>query len=387
VEENKTRTIWVETLVKTASPVFDALSIGKLRERMPVETHSGAACRDDCSHLEAVGRSLAGIAPWLELTDEACSERENQQRLKLREQVKTSLSFAVDRNSPDCLNFHQGNQPLVDAAFLALGLMRSWDKVWSELPASTQDAIIEGLTATRRITPGYNNWLLFSATIETFLCRAGQRWDRMRVDYALREHALWYKGDGVYGDGPDFHWDYYNSFVIQPMLYEIVHTSGELGEIFGSWRESITTRGRRFAAIQERMICPDGTFPAIGRSLTYRFGAFHHLSLMVLKGNLPSNLRPASIRCALTAAMKKTMHTEGTYSQDGWLQIGLCGHQPSLGEGYISTGSLYLTLCGFLPLGLPCSHPFWADPDADWTSKQIWSGSESACECDHALED
>ena len=44
----------------------------------------------------------------------------------------------------------------------------------------------------------------------------------MRVDYALRQHAQWYKGDGVYGDGPAFHWDYYNSFVIQPMLLDVL---------------------------------------------------------------------------------------------------------------------------------------------------------------------
>ena len=44
----------------------------------------------------------------------------------------------------------------------------------------------------------------------------GADWDRVRVDYALRQHEQWYKGDGTYGDGPDFHWDYYNSLVIHP---------------------------------------------------------------------------------------------------------------------------------------------------------------------------
>ena len=48
----------------------------------------------------------------------------------------------------------------------------------------------------------------------------GVWWDPMRVDYAIRSIEQWYKGDGVYGDGPSFHWDYYNSFVIHPMLLE-----------------------------------------------------------------------------------------------------------------------------------------------------------------------
>jgi hypothetical protein len=39
----------------------------------------------------------------------------------------------------------------------------------------------------------------------------------------------------------------------------------------------IDERAKRYAAVQERMIGPDGTFPPIGRSLAYRCGAFHLL--------------------------------------------------------------------------------------------------------------
>lgn len=380
---NNTRNIWVRTLLKVASPVFDALAAEKLRQQMPVEAQPGAHDRKDYSHLEAVGRSLSGVGPWLELVKGLCSQWEDRQRLKLLETVRQSLNHAVDPKSPDFLNFRDGAQPLVDAAFLAQGLLRSWNSVWLELPVLTQDAIVECMVETRRIKPYYNNWLLFSAMIETFLFKAGRQWDQMRIEYAIRQHDLWYKGDGVYGDGPDLHWDYYNSFVIQPMLYEIVHTEGELGNIFCEWRNRVSARTQRYAVIQERLICPDGTFPAIGRSLSYRFGAFHLLSLMVYKGNLPAEISQSSVRCALTAAMKKTMHAKGTFDRDGWLQIGLSGHQPSLGERYISTGSLYLALCGFLPLGLPENHSFWSKPDADWSSKKLWEGHDYLC--DHAL--
>ncbi|MBS5660135.1 MAG: DUF2264 domain-containing protein [Clostridiales bacterium] len=27
-----------------------------------------------------------------------------------------------------------------------------------------------------------------------------------------------------HGDGPAFHWDYYNSYVIQPMMYDIANS-------------------------------------------------------------------------------------------------------------------------------------------------------------------
>ena len=73
----------------------------------------------------------------------------------------------------------------------------------------------------------------------------------------------------------------------------------------------------------------------------------------------------------------------GTFDDQGWLRIGFCGHQPSLAEGYISTGSLYLCSAALLPLGLPPTDAFWSGPAAPWTSQQLWSGK--SLPADHAL--
>ena len=101
----------------------------------------------------------------------------------------------------------------------------------------------------------------------------------MRVDYALRELQSWYLGDGTYGDGPHFHWDFYNSFVIQPYLLPTHgHPRRPVPILVPSMRAPIRQRAQRYAAIQERLIAPDGSYPAIGRSITYRCGAFHLLA-------------------------------------------------------------------------------------------------------------
>src|SRR5258707_10356060 len=91
---------------------------------------------------------------------------------------------------------------------------------------SCQDATarIAALQSSRVIQPAFSNWLLFSAMVEAALSFMGAWWDPMRVDYAIRTLDTWYKGDGAYGDGPAFHWDYYNSFVIHPMLLHILDT-------------------------------------------------------------------------------------------------------------------------------------------------------------------
>ena len=196
----------------------------------------------------------------------------------------------------------------------------------------------------------------------------------MRVDYALRQHDQWYKGDGLYGDGPDFHWDYYNSFVIHPMLLDVLDACKDEMPAWQDLASREVQRARRYAAIQERLIAPDGSFPPIGRSIAYRFGAFHLLAQIALRRALPDDVSPAQVRGALTAVIRRSSETPGTFDTAGWLRIGFCGRQPVIGEPYISTGSLYLCSVGLLPLGLPASDEFWSGPARPWTSLKAWSG-------------
>jgi hypothetical protein len=80
----------------------------------------------------------------------------------------------------------------------------------------------------------------------------------------------------------------------------------------------------------------------------------------------------------------RTLDAPGTFSPDGWLQMGLAGNQPDLADWYITTGSGYLCANVFLPLGLPDSDPFWADAPAPWTAVKVWSGQ--AVTPDHAID-
>ena len=68
------------------------------------------------------------------------------------------------------------------------------------------------------------------------------------------------------------------------------------------------------------------------------------------------------------------IETPETFDEDGWLRVGFCGHQLTLGERYISTGSLYLCTAGLFPLSLPSTDSFWSDPKARWTSQRLWFG-------------
>ena len=215
------------------------------------------------------------------------------------------------------------------------------------------------------------------------LFRSGEPWDEARVDNAIREHQQWYLGDGVYGDGPRFHWDYYNSFVIQPMLLDVLRNIGAHSPRWRNLEADALQRAERYAAIQERLISPEGTFPAVGRSITYRTGAMQLLAQVALFGSLAAPLTGPRVRTALTAVMRRLLEAPGTFDEHGWLTIGFCGYQPHLGEDYISTGSLYLCSAVLLPLGLPQADAFWQGPAEDWTSRRLWRGEDAPA--DHAI--
>ncbi|MFA9557672.1 DUF2264 domain-containing protein [Evansella sp. AB-rgal1] len=379
--QNNDRKIWLDTMLEIANPVLLHLKNRTLKQEMPVEMKEGTN-REKFSHLEAFSRLLVGMAPWLERECE--DEQEENIRLKYAELTRASIDAGTDPKSPDYMNFSDDFQPIVDTAFLAHAILRAPNELWEKLDDRVKQNVIQAIKATRARKPVFSNWLLFSAIIEAFMYKVGEKsWDPMRIDYAIKQVDQWYLGDGVYSDGPEYHHDYYNSFVIHPMLIDLIETVGDEYRDWAVLKDVIIKRSQRFAVIQERTISPEGTYPPVGRSLAYRVGVFHSLAQHALRKDLPKELQPAQVRSALTEVIKRSLLASGTFTEYGWLTIGFCGHQPGIGEGYISTGSLYLCTAGFLPLGLPSSDPFWSDPPMEWTSKRAWSGKEFPI--DHAF--
>jgi len=372
IEDLERREGWVKMLTKIADPLLSALAEDRLKESMPVEarTNNLTATRKKFTHLEGFGRLISGMAPWINLAGD--STPEGRLRSRHFDLVQKSLANAVNPDAKDFMNFADGSQPLVDASFLALGLLRG-PRIWNQADEATKRNVIAAFKRTRAIKPGFNNWLLFSALIESFLLHIGEEYDKMRIDYALRQHDQWYKGDGIYGDGPEFHWDFYNSFVIQPYMRAILPIVSQADQSYKALSDKFNKVAARYAAIQERLIAPDGSYPAIGRSIAYRCGAFHHLANEARLRLLPKEIDPAQARCALGSVIKRTLSDAANFDKEGWLTIGLSGHQPNLAEEYISTGSLYLCATAFLPLGLSPNDEFWTSNPVSWTSKRIWN--------------
>jgi hypothetical protein len=386
------RRYWADLAYRIAAPVLSNMSKGELSKNMQLELSPTWDGRDKrVSYMEAFGRLMDGLAPWLSLPDDDTNE--GKQRRQLREWALKSYAHAVNPDSPDYLLWRNEGQPLVDAAYIASSFLRAPQQLWAPLDTLTKQRYIAEFKQLRRIDPPYTNWLLFSATVETFLLSVNAQYDMYRIHSAIRKAEEWYVGDGWYSDGERFAFDYYNSYVIQPMYVQVLSVLVDKKLLLrdknlATVQDNLSVarkRMQRFGIILERMVSPEGSFPVFGRSMTYRLGVFQPLALLAWKEYLPGELPEGQVRAAMTAAMKRMFSAEGNFNEKGFLQLGFAGHQPKLADWYTNNGSLYLTSEIFLPLGLPASHHFWVSPAQSWTAKKAWSGADFPK--DHAIKE
>lgn len=379
VPPDNARAYQLDLLRRMAEPVLGPMSQGTLKKTFVLELSPTWDGRDrSVAYLECFGRLIAGIAPWLALPADATPE--GRLRAGMQQMALQSLVHAVDPRSPDCLNWTGHDQALVDSAYFTNALMRAPKVLWEPLDAASKRRIIEAVKGLRRVEVPSINWLLFAAMNEAWLLSIGEAYDPMRMTGAIRKINEWYVGDGWIKDGEAFHFDYYGSYVMHPMLVEILEVIEARKAPFWNAQpaallEQARKRAQRYGEHLERMIGPEGSYPPIGRSLTYRTAVFQPLALLAWRKALPRSLPEGQVRAALHAVHRAIWDAPDNFTKEGYLTIGFRGRQPQLGDWYSNNGSMYIAASGLLALGLPADDSFWTAPALDWTQKKAFSGA------------
>lgn len=367
-------------LQRMTEPVLSAMARGELVRKFELEVSPTWDGRDKrVSYFECFARLIAGAAPWLALPDDGTTEGATRKRLL--DMARQSYVNSVDPASPDRLMWEGPGQVLVDSAYYTNALMRAPQALWEPLDAATKRRIVDHIKSLRRIEPPYINWMLFAAMNEAWLMSIGEAYDPMRMNVAIRKVNEWYVGDGWIKDGETFHFDYYGSYVMHPMLCEILEVLEQHKGPFWNgkpdeMRALAFKRMQRFSEHLERFVSPEGTFPMFGRSLTYRTAAFQPLALLALRKQLPAKLPEGQVRSAMRAVHERIFSAPSNFTKGGFLTIGFVGAQPELGDWYSNNGSMYITSASFLPLGLPATDLYWTAPAQDWTQKKAFAGAK-----------
>jgi len=374
VEQND-RSYWIDILSKLASPILENISQGTFRKNMPMIVSPTFDTRDPgVGYLEAFGRLLAGMAPWLALPDD--NTKEGKLRSKFRKQALLGIANGSNPSSPDYFSWRVNvGQPLVDAAHLAQAFLRAPKALWEPLSSKVKSRVILEFKLLRQIRPNESNWLLFASMVETFLYSIGEDCERQKIDYAVEKFDKeWYVGDGWYSDGDIFSFDHYNGYVIHSMQVESLFHNLSAGAPYKEMYDRAYKRMQRYAHHLEKMISPEGYPLVVGRSSTYRNAVFQPLAMLIMDNKLPEDISKGQARCALTAVLKN-IFVSNSFDEYGWLTMGIVGaKQTDLADYYSNAGSMYVASLSFLPLGLPADDDFWTTDPQPWTSQKIWKG-------------
>jgi len=375
VSGGKDREYTIDLLRKIADPVLLSLKEGELVRNIPQrdwEKNKKGALHT--SALQAFGRTLSGMAPWLALGEDNTTE--GQLRQKYIDLSLKGIKEAVNPDSPDYMFEKKITQHIVHTAYFAYPLLLAKKQLWEPLSKKEKKLVIEALKTHRGLKPWKSNWLLFSAIIECAIWELSGKCEMAPIEYAIENHMEWYLGDGTYGDGPSFHWDYYNSFVIHPLLLEILRTCKSKNHKLGDLFPKALKRSQRYAEILEHLISPEATFPVVGRSSVYRIAVFQLIGYLAAHNELPKSINTGATRAALTAVSKRMMEMQGTFGAKGWLTAGVVGQQINARDHYSYTGALYFCATGLMHLGAPKNSKLWSDPSGKWFQQRVWSGDD-----------
>ena len=159
---------------------------------------------------------------------------------------------------------------------------------------------------------------------------------------------------------------------------------GDESPAWSDMRAGVLDRARRYAAILERLIGPDGSFPAIGRSLAYRCGAFHLLART--RAERPTSRWPAAGAGARRVGRRHPPDARGARARST-RAAGSPSASPDISPASASATSRRAVSISarwrFCRSVSAADHAFWTGPDMPITAVRAWNGQEFPI--DHAI--
>lgn len=251
------------------------------------------------------------------------------------------------------------DQRIVESADIAVAVWMSRERVFNRLSLAQRAQIITWLAQVDDKGVYPDNWILFTAMTQAVRLHLGYSAPEADLDYRLQQISEFYRGDGWYVDGPTNEFELYNAWMFNwhYLLWAWID-----GERRPDHRRRVFDRARSFIAGFTHFFGANGSYPAWGRSLVYRFSALAAFATGHFLNIAPAD--PGLLR-RLSSGCLRYFYEHGLFDPEGhFVRQGYHGDFPPAGESYISPGSPYWCSHGLFALTFDQDDAFWTAPES-----------------------
>ncbi|HRF47411.1 MAG TPA: DUF2264 domain-containing protein [Anaerolineales bacterium] len=354
-----TRAHWVQILARMTHGFALAAEItGSPARALYPDDRRGLP--DSVDGLESFARIAAAWGAWLRNPTNPARLRFHDRELDVEQLLRRGLLEGTD---PANARTYWGDmthmdQRIVESADLAVALWMSRARVFDRLSPAEQTQILAWLGQVDDRGTYPDNWILFTAVTQAVRLRLGHPAPVVDLDVRLQQACEFYRGDGWYVDGPANEYELYNAWMFN---WHFLLWAWIDGDRRPEIRQRVLERARSFIAGFTHFFGANGSYPAWGRSLVYRFAALAAFATGHLLGVAPAD--PGGLR-RLSSGCLKYFDEHGLFDADRhFVRQGYHGDFPAAGEPYLSPGSPYWCSHGLFALTFDEGDAFWTAPE------------------------
>ncbi len=311
---------------------------------------------DSVDAIESFARIASAWGAWMRNPANSATLTFEDHELNLEKLLRDALLDGTNPANPYTYwgDIGHMDQRIVESADIAVALWMSRERVFNKMTGAEQKQVIAWLAQVDGKGTYTDNWILFTAMTQAVRHHLGFPAPVDDLDNRLMQIGEFYRGDGWYVDGPTDEFELYNAWMFGWHYFLWTWIDGDRRP---DHRQQVLERGRSFIDGFLHFFGANGSYPAWGRSIVYRFAALAPFAVghfLKIAPDDPGLLRRVSSGCI------RYFHDRGLFEpEEHFVRQGYHGNFPAAGEAYISPGSPYWCCHGLFALTFDRDDPFW----------------------------
>jgi hypothetical protein len=311
---------------------------------------------DAVDAIESFARIASAWGAWLRNPANPASLSFQGHEINLERLLLQALIEGTDPSNPQTYwgDIGHMDQRIVESADIAVTVWMSRERVFNRMTPAEQAQVMAWLAQVDGKGTYTDNWILFTAMSQAVRWHLGFSAPEDDLDNRLMQMGEFYRGDGWYVDGPTHEFELYNAWMFgwHYLLWAWID-----GDRRPDHRDQVLERARSFIAGFLHFFGANGSYPAWGRSLVYRFAALAPFAVGHFLNIAPAD--PGLLR-RVSSGCLRYFYDHGLFEPSGhFVRQGYHGNFPAAGEAYISPGSPYWCCHGLFALTFDSDDPFW----------------------------